>query len=134
MNSIKSMTKGATAGAAKNGVNMKDLQHLAEVMSKITTQLPDIAERPALFNCPNPLELVYNQPTIELLRRSPRLKQTADATIAELETMVRNKESPDKLKVQLNKLRLIKKAGRVTIPGELRHARLSHGSPDGSSV
>ena len=82
VNSIKSMTKGATADAKKNGVNMKDLQQLAEVTSKITTKLPDIAEHPALFSRPNPLNFVYKQPTIELLPRSLRLKQTADATIA----------------------------------------------------
>ena len=109
VNSIKSMTKGATAGAKKNGVNMKDLHQLAEVTSRITTNLPDIAECPAPSTRPNPLSMVYNKPTIELLRRSPRLKQSADATIAELQTMARNKESPDKIKEKFKKLSLIQK-------------------------
>ena len=44
VDAIKSMTKGATAGANKAGVNMKDLQQLTEVTSRITAQHPALAK------------------------------------------------------------------------------------------
>ena len=60
---IKSMTKGATAGAAKAGVNMKDLEQLAEVTSRLTAQQQDLARLPAPSTIPGPTRLLSLLPT-----------------------------------------------------------------------
>ena len=44
VDAIKSMTKGATAWADKAGVNMKDLQQLAEITKRITAQNLGLAQ------------------------------------------------------------------------------------------
>ena len=44
VHAIKSLTKGATAGANKAGVNMKDLQQLAKVTSRIIDQHHGLAK------------------------------------------------------------------------------------------
>ena len=75
-----SMTKGATTGATKNGVNMRDLQQLVEITQRITAQQPGIAtnlglEEPwSTSSNPNPL-LLTNAPLIELLRQLLRLQE-----------------------------------------------------------
>ena len=75
---VKSMTKGATAGATKAGVNMKDLEQLAEVTSRLTAQQPELARLPAPRTMPQdnkiPLSLANKQPSDDPLRRSPRLQ------------------------------------------------------------
>ena len=79
-NLIDSMTKGATTGAMKNGVNMQDLQQLAEVTKRITAQQPGIAtnlapEEPrSTSSNPHPLSPT-NAPPIKHLRQSLRLQE-----------------------------------------------------------
>ena len=46
LESIKGVTRGFRKAALKNGVNMKDIERLVEVTSRLTSKLPETADEP----------------------------------------------------------------------------------------
>ena len=80
LQSIKGVTKGFQKAALKNGVNMRDIERLTEVTSRLTSQLPEVADEPvqvsSRFTQPiEPVDRVVDRPNVarDELRRSPRL-------------------------------------------------------------
>ena len=90
LESIKGVTKGFRKAALKNGVNMRDIERLTEVTSRLTSNLPEVADTPIQVSprFTQPLEnvdKVIDRPNVakDELRRSPRLAGQQAPTVPE---------------------------------------------------
>ena len=87
-----SMTSSNVTGAKKNGVNMKDLQILAEAAGRITLQQPNIAEQPATTQTTQPIKSANQNPHMQTnihpiivrLQHSPRLNKLGNPRTRQL--------------------------------------------------